>query len=129
MYENPGDEARLPLVVDEAEVLARVDGEHGRHVKAEVGRGEVHPVGCPQDHSSLRIVRDELGRGALLGPSMAAPKAALGEGANLILSSFIYVQSDERPRHRKVNYSRFGAALGVIGPKPRVIVFLVIKLS
>ena len=78
LYENPGDEARLPLVVDEAEVLARGDGEHGRHVEAEVGRGEVHPVGRPQDHSAVVIVRDELGRGALLGPSAAASKAALG---------------------------------------------------
>lgn len=74
---NPGDEARLPLVVDEAEVLARVDGEDGRHVEAEVGRGEVHPVGRPQDHSSVVVVRDELGRGALLGPSAAASKPAL----------------------------------------------------
>ena len=82
MDENPGDEARLPLVVDEAEVLARVDGEDGRHVEAEVGRGEVHPLGRPQDHSSVLIVRDELGHRALLGPATAAPEAALFRGCH-----------------------------------------------
>ena len=78
LHKNPGDEARVPLVVDEAEVLSGVHGQHGRHVEAEVGRGEVHPLGRPQDHGSVPVVRHELGRGALLGPPAAAPKAALG---------------------------------------------------
>ena len=84
MDKYSGDEAGLPLVVDEAEVLARVDGEDGRHVEAEVGRGEVHPLGRPQDHSSVLVVRDELGRRALLGPATAAPETALYSGDAII---------------------------------------------
>ena len=85
-----GDEAGLPLVVDEAEVLARVDGEDGRHVEAEVGRGEVHPLGRPQDHSSVLVVRDELGRRALF----AATEADLYLGDAII--SFQYFDCNGR---------------------------------
>ena len=94
MDKYSGDEAGLPLVVDEAEVLARVDGEDGRHVKAEVGRGEVHPLGRPQDHSSVLVVRDELGRRALF----AATEADLYLG-DAIISFQYYDVTDDAKSH------------------------------
>ncbi len=54
----------LSLVVDEAEVVPRVGGQHGRHLQAEVRRGEVHALGGAEDHGALVVVGDQLGAAA-----------------------------------------------------------------